>query len=47
MSAANEFWILDCGFSIGGIAALYLFVKPAGYPKSQIQNPKYKRMINE
>jgi hypothetical protein len=37
-----KFWILDFGFWIGGIAALYLLLKQTEYLKSKIRNPKSK-----
>jgi hypothetical protein len=37
-----NFWILDLGFGIGGIASLYLLIKQAEYLKSKIRNPNSK-----
>jgi hypothetical protein len=35
-----KFWILDLGFWIGGIAALYPFIKQTEFLKSAIRNPQ-------
>ena len=37
-----KFWILDFGFWIGGIAALYPFIKQTKYLKSKIRIPNSK-----